>query len=383
MQVDGRTMASRLPQEPDSVDPSALWLRFSHAELLPHDSNGKPWSVERLRKDGARLICQGPLGDCYHEAPLAVALQKDPRLVLSTTRPLGEHMGVRYYGVVYFVPAGSKAAQTFDRAGEDQGGMTPVWVVVDDLLPTHRDGTLVTGSVDIPGIHQKSLLNVIREKALARLHGLSGYRTVTHGGDAEKVMETISGYPSQKFSLERSHDPEEDQRLGAEQFEKLRQGVLENRITTMNTNLGDTRQVRKHLRDFQGPDGYFVADEFKFRDGAGNAASTDGTGQKSGQDSRTGYGWVGGHEYSILDARVVDGVPTVRLRNPWGDLCPPEFADKNREGKPVQSGYVNIPWKLARELFDTVKIGGRPPSQQDSDFTPTYPPRHGLPKELG
>jgi hypothetical protein len=352
--------------------------------------------MSKLAEKGPELVRQGPLGDCYQESPLASALQQDPRLIVSTTRSLGSAKGVDYYGTVFFVPPGQRAAEMFDRAGPDVTrktadgktvGYTPVWVVTDGLLPAHADGSLVTGAIEIPEIHENVTLNAIREKALATLHGKAGYRNITNGGDADKMMETISGYPSTKLPVTRSKDPAEDKQLADQQFQALFDAHQNGLLTTIST-LGDTRQVRKNFRDYPNPpvkgyqDNYFNADKFVFRDGTGDAASTAGTGQQSGQDSRTGYGWVGCHEYSILDASVDNGVKMVRMRNPWGDVCPPEFADKNAAGKPIQNGCINIPWYLARQLVDVAKIGGRPESEHNQDPELTFPPKQGLPKDF-
>jgi len=229
---------------------------------------------------------------------------------------------------------------------------------VNDREAHARDGSLVSASATIPKEGHIDWV-LLSEKAEAALHGdRTGYRPINDGGDSDAVMQEMTGRDSEAFDIDRAPGLAADKKLADEQFAMMEKASQQGKMVTLGTY--ETKDVLAALKRYPqlGPSGkpttYFDPKKFSFADGDGNAACT-GTGPIRVANSRRGAGWVSDHEYSVLKVYEQDGVKMVELRNPWGDVRPPEFSD----GSKTEDGIIKVPWYTARVLFSDGDIGGR------------------------
>jgi hypothetical protein len=336
-------------------------------------------------------VMQGPIGNCFDEAPRASLAHDDPDLIKQHIREAGIAVNdAKLYATLHFVPAADrKTVAKFQRAADDVVGVdedgkeyryTPVWEIISDMIPEYpKDGTPDATSIHIP--HEGDVMwNFLGEKGDAAFHGKTGYRDINNGGDSATVFQSIAGRPAKTFTLVRDADPKKDRALSEAQWNQIYKpkdagksvalGTWGNARAAEKKAQLDNDSIKRQIRDFPqyDPTGKVVPSDkaywspkFVFSDGAGDANHK----VKTVVQSSDGSGWVGDHEYSgprawigdFTDAKgkVWKNVRMVETRNPWGDVRPEDFKDLKKN----PDGMVEIPWEWARVLYGTASVGGR------------------------
>uniref|UniRef100_A0A7S0YFV0 Calpain catalytic domain-containing protein n=1 Tax=Polytomella parva TaxID=51329 RepID=A0A7S0YFV0_9CHLO len=219
-------------------------------------------------------ICQGQLGDCWLLSALACLANEDGAIQ-------------RVFLTNEYNAYGKYKVRLWDALNSSWRVIT-----IDDWIPCEEGSTKPVFAKP----NSDEAWVILLEKALAKFKG--GYNRLD-GGSPLWALNCLTGDFVFKYQLK-----DDGAWHRSDMVVREKEGGQPGEISVLLR--GDPGTDRT-------PDAFFQLLLAHIRRGSFVAASTGG-----GNDTQNVNGIVLGHAYSIVDARMVDRVQLIRLRNPWG-----------------------------------------------------------------